>query len=142
MKLSIQAKRMLQVIVLINLISAAVFLLYYRSAEVIPCLLGLLLGGVTSVGRVILLEKTVNRVVGQKASGGFAQISYLSRFGLALIALLIGAMEERVSLLGVVIGVLSYQIGAYSLVSTLSDKQNQIKDEMSAAKQKNNKKDF
>lgn len=139
MKLSLQAKRMLQVIAIMNLIAAAALSLYYRSGEVVPHLLGLLLGGLSSAARVIILEKTVNRIVDKKVGGGLAQLSYLLRFALALLPLLIGAMVEQISLPGVIIGVLSYQLGTYSLGSTLSDKQNQIKEKISGTDQEEKK---
>lgn len=139
MKLSLQAKRMLQVIAIVNLIAAAALSLYYRSGKVVPHLLGLFLGGLSSAARVIILEKTVNRIVDKKVGGGLAQLSYLLRFALALVPLLIGAMVEQISLLGVIIGVLSYQLGTYSLGSTLSDKQNQIKEKISGTDQEEKK---
>ena len=128
---------MLQVIVLVNLVAAVALSLYYRSGDVFPHLLGLILGGLVSVAMVILLEKTVNKIIyGKKMPAGFAQLSYLLRFALALFALLVGSMVESISLLGVIIGIFSYQIGTYSLGSTLSNKQKQIKDEMSGAGEK------
>ena len=117
---------MVQVIVIVNLVAAAGFLLYYRSMLAIPNLLGLLLGGLASLARVIVLENTVNRIILGKVPSGFAQLSYMLRFAMALVALMVGAIVEGIGLAGVVVGIFSYQLGTYSLKSTLSEEQNQI----------------
>lgn len=119
MKLSRQAKRMFNVILIVSFLAAIISILYYRSKEVIPFLLGLLLGTFTSIVRLILLEMTVNKFIYEKKKQSLLQLSHLGRLFISFIAMLIGATVEGISLLGVVIGIFSYQLATYTLRTTL-----------------------
>lgn len=119
MKLSDQARRMIRVILSVNVAAAAVSLIYYRSQEAIPFILGLLVGGGTSLLRALLLERVVNKVISGDKPGSSVQVSHLGRLLIAFAALLVGAMVEGIHLLGVIVGVFSYQLATYSLHSTL-----------------------
>ena len=123
MKLSAQAKRMMQVIVVVTVVAAIASLVYYQSQKAIPFLLGLLIGAVTSLIRVILLERLVNKFVAKKKLTASVQFGHLGRLALAFIALLVGAVVEGISLIGVIVGVFSYQLGTYALHSTLTTSQ-------------------
>ena len=119
MKLSDQARRMIRVILSVNVAAAAVSLIHFRSKEAIPFILGLLVGGGTSLLRVLLLERVVNKVISGDKPGSSVQVSHLGRLLIAFAALLVGAMVEGIHLFGVIVGVFSYQLATYSLHSTL-----------------------
>ncbi len=130
MKLSTQAKRMMRVIIIITFVAAIASLVYYRSKKAIPFLLGLFLGSATSVIRVLLLERLVNRLISEKKkSKASVQFGHLGRLLLAFAAMLVGALVEGISLLGVIVGVFSYQLATYTLRSTLTTNQKNSLDE-------------
>lgn len=110
---------MMRVIIIIALVAVVGALVYYRSQKAVPFLLGLLLGSATSIIRVLLLERLVNDVVSGEKSARSVQLGHFVRLMLAFAALLVGALVEQISLLGVIVGIFSYQLGTYSLHSTL-----------------------
>ena len=65
----------------------------------------------------------MDRFVTRKNPKASVQLGHLGRLLLAFAALLIGAVVEGVSLPGVIVGVLSYQLGTYTLYSTLTTDQ-------------------
>lgn len=122
MKLSVEAKRMVGVVLIVGLLGSIAGLAYYRSVKALPYLLGLGLGSVASLIRVILLERTVNKVIYENKSKGIVQMSHLGRLAIAFIAMLMGALVEGISLVGVIVGVFSYQLASYSLGAGLMGK--------------------
>lgn len=114
MKLSKEARTMTKIIVIIVLVAGLISLLYYRSKEALPFIWGLLVGGLASLLRLFILEKTVNSFIsGSTTKASRAQVSHLARLLIAFVALLIGAIVDGISLWGAVIGIFSYQVGTY-----------------------------
>lgn len=126
MKLSKQASQMIVVVALVNVIACLIYFIYYRTASALPFVLGIILGSITSLFRVFILEITVNNIVYKNKNKNFAQFSHLGRLFLVFIVLLIGALVDGVSLFGVIIGIFSYQIATYSLF--ISENKNNRKD--------------
>ena len=120
MKLSDQARRMIRVILSVNVAAAAVSLIHFRSKEAIPFILGLLVGGGTSLLRVLLLERVVNKVISGDKPGSSVQVSHLGRLLIAFAALLVGAMVEGIHLFGVIVG-LFLPIGNISVALYLEE---------------------
>lgn len=137
MNLSSQARRMIQVILIVNIAAAVISIIYYRSMESVPFLLGILIGGGASLARVFFLERTVNKIVSEENTNISPMINSLGRQFIAFIALLVGALVDGISLLGVIVGIFSYQIGTFFLHSTLtSDQKNQLDKSKSKTEEK------
>lgn len=91
--------------------------IYYRSLACLPFVFGVLLGSVASIVKVFLLERTVNKVLAMegKHAGSYAGIQYLIRLLLSGVVLFLGAVVPRISLWGVVAGILAFQLAVYNL---------------------------
>ena len=123
MQFSKQARQMLVVILLVNVLAGLISIAYYRSGQALPFLLGLGIGGGASIIRVILLERTVNGILFKHKNKSMAHWGHLVRLAIAFVAMLIGALLDRVSLLGTVVGIFSYQLGTYTLLSSRKKRQ-------------------
>lgn len=116
MNLSKLAKRMMTSIIIITLIGIAISAVYYRSWDFLPFLYGGLLGALTSIVKVILLDKAVDKLIqmeGPKARN-YAVLQNIIRLALSGVALLAGALIPGISLWGVALGIIAYQPAAYS----------------------------
>ncbi len=116
-KLPALAKRMVFTILIIALLCTLGSVIYYRSLACLPFVFGVLLGSVASIVKVFLLERTVNKVLAMegKHAGSYAGIQYLIRLLLSGVVLFLGAVVPRISLWGVVAGILAFQLAVYNL---------------------------
>lgn len=115
MKQSRLARRMILHVLVITGACVLVSVVYYRSWDFLPFLLGAVLGGAVSIGKILLLERAVDKALGmEKASAGkYVSLQHLLRLGLSAAALLLGALIPQINLWGVVAGVLAFQISVY-----------------------------
>ena len=63
MKLSDIAKRMIRTIIIIAIVCVIASAIYYRSFEFLPFLIGTILGSVTSVLKVYLLDRSIDKAL-------------------------------------------------------------------------------
>lgn len=138
MNLSKQAKRMIGVIIIVGLVGALGSIFITEDQNRTPFLYGIIIGSLASLVRVLLLQRTVTKITQSKKAKSTAQISHLIRLAIAFVALLAGALLDSISLLGVVIGIFSYQVAIYTLKSTLTSEQ---KDQLDMSLDENNKED-
>lgn len=117
MNLSDLAKRMIFSILIITIICLLGSIIYYRSLNSLPFVIGLFLGSLVSIVKVILLEYTVNKALSleKKRAGIFVSINQLLRLMLSGLVLVIGALVPQISLWGVVAGIFSFQIATYTI---------------------------
>jgi len=117
MNLSALAKRMIKIISVLLAVMIAAAIIYYRSLECLPFILGALLGSATSIVKVLLLEQSVDKALGmdRKKAGTYMSFQYFLRLGLTGMVLLLGALLSSISLWGVAAGILSFQIAVYGL---------------------------
>lgn len=115
MKLSEEARGMIQTILVIGVIGMLISLLYYRSIDSLPFLWGALIGTFVSIIKVIMLDRTVDKSLTMEAkqASNYVALQQLVRLGISAIALYIGATVDGISLWGVVVGVLSFQAAIY-----------------------------
>ncbi|GAA4070899.1 ATP synthase subunit I [Amphibacillus indicireducens] len=120
MKLSDLAKRMIITILIIATVSTLGSVIYHRSLDFLPFLIGATLGSAVSISKVILLEHAVNKALKmeRKTAGNYVTIQHVLRLLLSGVAFLIGALVPQVSLWGVVAGILAFQVAVYSVRST------------------------
>lgn len=123
MKLSYLAKRMIISIIIIAVISVLVSLIYYRSTAFIPFMLGAILGSVVSIGKVILLEKAVDKALTMESgkAKNYVSLQHILRLFLSGAALLLGALVPQISLIGVAAGILAYQLSVYTVKFAAKD---------------------
>lgn len=100
MKLSYLAKRMIITILIIAFAAVLISVLYYRSLEFLPFLLGVLLGSAVSIFKVFLLENAVDKALTmeKRHAGNYVSIQHLLRLFLTGIILYLGAVVPQISL--------------------------------------------
>ncbi len=120
MKLSDVSKRMILSIVIIGLICIFCSAIYYRSLGFLPFMLGVILGSAASIGRVFLLEHTVDKALKmeQKHAGNYVSLQHILRLLFSGVVLVIGATVPQISLWGVVAGILAFQLAIYTVKFT------------------------
>jgi len=117
MKLSGNAKSMLSAIGVSSLLFIAAGAVYYRSAEAFPFAYGVMLTSALNAVKVVLIERSVARVVRESAQSGKAvlQFQYLLRYALTAVVLVLAALAPFISLWGAIAGVFTFQIAAYAM---------------------------
>lgn len=117
MKISDLAKRMIFTILIIALICVIGSLIYHRSLDFLPFLLGILLGSATSIIKVFLLERTVDNALSMKKEsvGNYVGFHHILRLLLTGLVLFLGAVVPQISLWGVAAGILAFQLAVYNL---------------------------
>ena len=117
MKISDLAKRMIFTILIIALICVIGSLIYHRSLDFLPFLLGILLGSATSIIKVFLLERTVDNALSMKKerAGSYVSFHHILRLLLTGLVLFMGAVVPQISLWGVAAGILAFQLAVYNL---------------------------
>lgn len=120
MKLSDLSKKMITSILIIGLICIIGSAIYYRSLSFLPFMIGVILGSAASIGRVLLLERTVDKALTmeQKNAGNYVSLQHILRLLFSGVVLVIGAIVPQINLWGVVAGVLAFQLAIYSLKFT------------------------
>lgn len=128
MKYSKEANGMIKAIVVVGIVGIIISVIYYRSLEFLPFLWGVLIGCAVSIYKVILLDKAVNKALSMesKQAGNYVTLQQLLRLGLSAIALVLGATVPQISLWGVVLGILAFQIAIYRVGPGKSGKQNNV----------------
>lgn len=120
MKLSKLAKRMILTIIAIALICILTSVVYYRSLDFLPFMLGVILGSVASIVKVFLLEHAVDNALTmeEKRAGNYVSIQHILRLLLSGVILFLGAVVPYISLWGVVAGILAFQLAIYNVKFT------------------------
>ncbi|MCL2056554.1 MAG: ATP synthase subunit I [Oscillospiraceae bacterium] len=117
MGLSNTAKRMILLIGAVSAVFAVGAVIYYRSTDALPFVIGLVMLAAVNVLKAVLLDKSVNRVSGMEEKDGrnFMRGGYLLRLVITGAALLFAALSDAVSIWGAVAGICTWQIAAYML---------------------------
>jgi hypothetical protein len=130
MKISLPARKMIASIIVVSLIfiAAGVLITYIHQCDdhcihpwivgPVQFALGVIFMAALNVGKVFLIERTVNRAVEiDKAGDGkvYIRLQYLLRFGLTAVVLVVAALTDFIDIWGAVAGVLTFQIAAFSL---------------------------
>lgn len=125
MKVSYLAKRMTYTILLITFISVVVSVIFYRSWDFLPFMIGAILGAAVSIFKVFLLERAVDNALSmeKKRAGTYVSLQHLLRLGLSGGALLLGALVPQISLWGVAAGILAFQLAVYNVRSAPKPKE-------------------
>lgn len=122
MNLSKIANRMIRTILIVAGIALVISIIYYRSLAFLPFLFGVVLGTLSSIVKVVLLDRTVDKAVAmeKKEAKRYVSSQQFLRLIVSAVPLIIGAFVDGVSIWGAVVGVLAYQLGAYSTRSLVS----------------------
>ncbi len=106
---------MIGTILVIALLSIAGSIIYYRSWEFLPFLFGVLLGTAASIVRVILLERSVEKISALSPQRAKNQIvaQQMGSMVLTLVVLLIAALVPQISLWGAAAGIVAFHPAIY-----------------------------
>ncbi|NLJ95083.1 MAG: ATP synthase subunit I [Clostridiaceae bacterium] len=109
------AKNMILIILVISGIFISLALIFLHSLNVGSIILGIILGSAVSIIKVILLKRSINKVFNEKQdqAKAYTGLQYLLRFALTAGILVVGALVPQINLLGVIAGVLSFQLATY-----------------------------
>ncbi len=131
MNISEIARKMTISIIIIGLVSILASIIYYRSLDFLPFLLGVLIGSTTSILKVYLLKRAVDKALTMEEGKGknYIALQHILRLGLSAVALLIGALFTNISIWGVVVGILAFQASTYIANFTNKNKNNIKKQE-------------
>ncbi|MGL4362114.1 MAG: ATP synthase subunit I [Cellulosilyticaceae bacterium] len=88
----------------------------FLTENVMAWTLGVVLGLIISILKLKLMEQTFTKAVTleENKAKGYTQRQYMIRYGLTGLVLLIAALSETISLVGVFVGLISMKVGAYS----------------------------
>lgn len=116
MALSQQAKKMICIVGLSQLVFVGASAMYYRSSSFLPFALGVLLSSSLNMVKIIMLDRTVAKALGGKkdAAANYVRLQYLLRFSLTAAVLAAAVFIPFVSLWGAAAGLLTLQIAAYA----------------------------
>lgn len=117
LKLTYIAKRMIYSILIIALIGIIGSVLFYRSLEFLPFLWGVILGSLTSIVKVVLLDKAVDKALSMdnKKAKNYVGLQHILRLFLSGVVLVLGAVVPQINLWGVVLGILAFQLSVYTV---------------------------
>ena len=112
MPLSDIAKRMTAVIGVSLLLPIAASIAYYRSFAFLPFAFGVLLGAALNVLKVVMLDRTVKRVIdmGKKNAENYVRFQHFLRFLLTGLAFLAAAFLPFINIWGTAAGICTMQI--------------------------------
>lgn len=121
MQLADLSKKMIVTICILAPIFMVASVLYYRSLSCLPFVLGVLLGALASVAKVLLLERAVDRAVNmeKKAAAGYITLQHMLRLFLTGAVLMMAALVPAINLWGAVAGILTYQVAVYLIKFTV-----------------------
>ena len=111
------AKKMMRILCILLFVLVAAAVLYYRSFSFLPFALGALLGTAVSAGKVLLLDRAVDKAIAmeKKKAGNYITLQHLLRMVLTAGVLISGAIIPVISLWGVAAGIFAYPISMYVL---------------------------
>lgn len=109
------AKRMTRVVGVLFLLMVAASAAYYRSLSFLPFALGALLGVALNVGKIVMLDRTVNKAVQmeQKDAGNYVRLQQLLRFVLTGMVFLVAALVPYISIWGAAAGICTLQVSVF-----------------------------
>ena len=111
------AKKMMRILCILLFVLVAAAVLYYRSFSFLPFALGALLGTAVSAGKVLLLDRAVDKAIAmeKKKAGSYITLQHILRLVLTAGVLVLGAVVPAISLWGVAAGIFAYPISMYVL---------------------------
>ena len=118
MNLSLLAKKMIFVILVLSLVLIAGGVAFYRSLSALPFALGVVLSAALNILKVVMLERTVQKVVGlqdEQTGKNIVGFHLLLRFLLTAAVLLVAALTPFINLLGAAAGVLTLHIAVFCM---------------------------
>lgn len=117
MDINSMKKRMFVTILIVAAACIIGAIIYYGSRGFLPFMLGVLLGSALSIGKTLLLVRTVDNALKKEAkqSAGYVNIQHILRLLLTAAVLLIAALIPQINLWGAIAGVLSYNLAIYSI---------------------------
>lgn len=99
----------------------------------LPFAIGLMLGGVSSIIKVILIERALNRTLDiedEQQAKNMGQMFYMGRFIFSFAVLLVGVLVKFFGFFGTILGVFSLRVAAHiTSVIEAKNKNNNIKNE-------------
>lgn len=115
MNVSDISKKMISLIIIIGLLSIFASVIYYRSLDFLPFLLGVVLGSLVSITKVYLLRRAVDKTMtmDKAKAGNYVSLQHLLRLLLSGAALLLAALVPQINLWGTIIGILAFQLSLY-----------------------------
>ena len=115
MNLTSVTKKMIWVMCLLLLLTAAAGALFFRSLEALPFALGAFLGGLSSVFKVISIDRMLAKAQESGESPKSAQFQPFLRFLLTGVVLALGFFVPFINPWGVVAGIFFLPIAALSM---------------------------
>lgn len=114
MVLSQQAKKMICIVGLSQLVFVGASAMYYRSSSFLPFAFGVLLSASLNILKIIMLDHTVTKALsGEKGTAAnYVRLQYLLRFSLTAALLAAAVYLPFISLWGTAAGLLTLQIAA------------------------------
>jgi len=114
-RLSDIAKRMMAVMGVMLLLLVAGSAVYYRSLDFLPFALGALLGVLLNIVKVILLDRTVSKVLDNEKmnAGNYVRFQHFFRFFLTGLVFLLAAFVPFINIFGTAAGVLTLQAALF-----------------------------
>jgi len=115
------AKRMMTVVCILFLLLIAASIVYYRSTAFLPFALGCLLGTALNVVKIILLDRTVGKMVhmAKEDAANYARLQHFVRYLLTGLIFLASALISFISIWGTAAGIFTFQIAMYLTKYTL-----------------------
>lgn len=111
------AKKMILMISAYTLLIIIAGAAYYRSSEIFPFTLGVILTSALNVLKVTMIEREADRVANRevKNARSFGGFQYIFRFLLTGVVLVMATMVPFINFWGAVAGIFTLQIAAYSM---------------------------
>src|SRR5699024_12361768 len=111
------AKRMIYSIMIIALIGIVGSVLFYRSLEFLPFLWGVILGSLTSIVEVVLLDKAVDKALSMdnKKAKNYVGLQHILRLCLSVVVLVVGAVVPQLNLWVVALGIVAVVLSVYTV---------------------------
>lgn len=120
MEMSGIKKKMTITICILFIVFSLASVIYYRSLDCLPFIIGALLGCAVSIAKVILLARAVDKSLEKdtKTAGNYVRLQHFLRLLLTGAVLLLAALVPGINLWGAAAGVLSFQVAIYLLKFT------------------------
>jgi len=116
--LSPASKNIIKFLIMLSTAACIGGLIFYQTIDSysIGYLLGIFIGTVLSIVRIVLLEKALNKSVDMKASQAtnYTRLQYLFRYLITIaVMVFVGVMHPTINLIGALIGLVNMQFAAY-----------------------------